>query len=264
MRVKIIKIHRLFYSKIHFLYCSIFKKWEKRRLEPMTSWSVAYALPMALQSSILHIADIYLLVYERIPELSSWISLSQSLTFIAVHNWFSMERAKLTLQVLLVSVSHRIGGNGKLLRESTNADRKRLKIPFSIANCRFRLPDCNLKRCFNAYRSALLDSRDSSRLLPIRCEYTKLGTTTLFFRQKKKTNKNKQKKTTTKKKQKQKKTQSYSTPFYLKKCCVDLVFYLHDSSWPRLQKVSCKAVCISFCSFSVCFCRIPVELQNGL
>ena len=66
---------------------------------------------------------------------------------------------------------HRIGGNLKLLRESTNADRKRLKIAFSIANCRFRLPICNLKRCFNAYRSALLDSRASSRLPPIQCEH---------------------------------------------------------------------------------------------
>ena len=65
---------------------------------------------------------------------------------------------------------HRIGGNLKLLRQSTNADRKRLKIAFSIANCRFRLPICDLKRCFNAYRSALLDSRDSSRLPPMRCE----------------------------------------------------------------------------------------------
>ena len=66
--------------------------------------------------------------------------------------------------------SHRIGGSLKLLRESTNADGKRLKIAFSIANCSFRLPICNPKRCFNAYRSALLDSRDSSQLPPIRCE----------------------------------------------------------------------------------------------
>ena len=34
---------------------------------------------------------------------------------------------------------HRTGGNLKLLRESTNADWKRLKIAFLIANCRFRL-----------------------------------------------------------------------------------------------------------------------------
>ena len=45
--------------------------------------------------------------------------------------------------------SDQIGGNLKLLRQSTNADRKRLKIAFSIANCRFRLPTS----------SALLDSR---------------------------------------------------------------------------------------------------------
>ena len=62
----------------------------------------------------------------------------------------------------VVLVPHRIGGNLKLLRESTNADRKRLKIAFLIANCRFRLPVCNPKRCCNAYRSALLDSHDSS------------------------------------------------------------------------------------------------------
>ena len=55
-----------------------------------------------------------------------------------------------------VATTHRIGGNLKLLRESTNADRKWLKIAFSIANCRFRLPICNLKRCL-MLRSALLD-----------------------------------------------------------------------------------------------------------
>ena len=71
----------------------------------------------------------------------------------------------------VVLVPHRISGNLKLLRESTNADRKRLKIAFLIANCRFRLAICNLKRCCNAYRSTLLDSHDSSRLPPIRCGY---------------------------------------------------------------------------------------------
>ena len=45
------------------------------------------------------------------------------------------------------SISHRIGGSLKLLRESTNANRKWLKIAFSTANCRFRLPICNLKHC---------------------------------------------------------------------------------------------------------------------
>ena len=65
---------------------------------------------------------------------------------------------------------HRIGGNLKWLRESTNADRKWLKMVFSIANCRFTLPVCNLKHYFNAYRSVLLDSCDTSRLLPIRCD----------------------------------------------------------------------------------------------
>ena len=45
-------------------------------------------------------------------------------------------------------ITHRIGGNLKLLRDPTNADRKRLKIAFSVENCRFRLH--NLKRCFNA------------------------------------------------------------------------------------------------------------------
>ena len=42
----------------------------------------------------------------------------------------------------------------------------------SIFDCKLssRLPICYLKRCFNAYRSALLDSRDSSRLPPIRCK----------------------------------------------------------------------------------------------
>ena len=44
------------------------------------------------------------------------------------------------------------------------------KSSVSIANCRFRLPICNLKHCFNAYWSALLDSRDSLRLPPIRCD----------------------------------------------------------------------------------------------
>ena len=66
-------------------------------------------------------------------------------------------------------ISHWRGGNLKLLRESTNADRKQLKIAFLIANCHFRLRICNLKRCFNAYPSALLDSRDSLWLPPIRC-----------------------------------------------------------------------------------------------
>ena len=57
-----------------------------------------------------------------------------------------------------------------MLRDSTTADRKRLKTAFSIANCCFRLLICNLKRCFNAYRSALLDSCDSSKLPPIPCD----------------------------------------------------------------------------------------------
>ena len=69
---------------------------------------------------------------------------------------------------VVLMYSHPIGGNLKLLRESTNADRKQLKIVFLIANCDFRLPICNLKYYFNAYRSALLDSRDSLRLPPIR------------------------------------------------------------------------------------------------
>ena len=64
---------------------------------------------------------------------------------------------------------HRIGGNLILLWESTNADQKRLNIVFSIANFRFKLPICNLKCCFNTYQSALLNSRDSSRLPPILC-----------------------------------------------------------------------------------------------
>ena len=49
-------------------------------------------------------------------------------------------------------ISNRIGDDLKLLRESTNADRSQLKIAFSSANCRFRLPVCYLERCFNAYR----------------------------------------------------------------------------------------------------------------
>ena len=61
-------------------------------------------------------------------------------------------------------------GSIKLLRESTNANRKWLKLAFSIANFRVKLPICILKRCFKAYRSAFLDSRDSSRLPPIRSE----------------------------------------------------------------------------------------------
>ena len=65
--------------------------------------------------------------------------------------------------------SHWLGGNLKLLQESTSTDRKWLEIAFSIANCHFRLPICNLKRCFNAYRSTLLDTCDSLRLPPIRC-----------------------------------------------------------------------------------------------
>ena len=44
----------------------------------------------------------------------------------------------------VVTFIHRIGGNLKLLRESTNVDRKRLKIAFPIANCRFRLPVCKM------------------------------------------------------------------------------------------------------------------------
>ena len=60
--------------------------------------------------------------------------------------------------IIAIQFTHRIDGNLKLLRESTNADRKRLKIVFSIANC------------FNAYRSALLDSRNSSQLPTIRCD----------------------------------------------------------------------------------------------
>ena len=59
----------------------------------------------------------------------------------------------------------------QLLRESTKADQKWLKIAFLIANCHFRLPICDLKHCFNTYRSVLLNSRDSSWLLPIRCDY---------------------------------------------------------------------------------------------
>ena len=72
------------------------------------------------------------------------------------------------------TITHQIGGSLKLLRESTNANQKRLKIAFLTANCRFRLSICNLKHCFNAYRSALLESRDSSRLPPIRCVPTGL------------------------------------------------------------------------------------------
>ena len=74
-----------------------------------------------------------------------------------------------------LAFAQRIAGNLKLLRKSINADRKRLKTAFSIANCRFRLSICNLKRCFNAYRSALVDSRDSSRLPPIRCDLCRHG-----------------------------------------------------------------------------------------
>ena len=72
-----------------------------------------------------------------------------------------------------ISYTHRIGGNLKLLREWTNADRKGVKIAFLIAACCFRLPICNLKCCFNAYRSALLDSCDSLWLSPIRCDTVK-------------------------------------------------------------------------------------------
>ena len=72
------------------------------------------------------------------------------------------------------SISRRIGGNLKQLQESTNTDRKWLKTAFSIANCRFRLPICNLKHCFNVYRSALLDSCDSSQLPPIRSKFAHL------------------------------------------------------------------------------------------
>ena len=68
-----------------------------------------------------------------------------------------------------IATTHRIGGSHKLLQESTNADQKQLKIVFLIANCHFRLQVYNLKPCFNAYRSTLLDSLDSSRLPPILC-----------------------------------------------------------------------------------------------
>ena len=59
--------------------------------------------------------------------------------------------------------------------ESTNADRKQFKIAFSVENYHFRLPVCQLKRCFNAYRSAILDSRDNSRLPPIRRDTKHFG-----------------------------------------------------------------------------------------
>ena len=58
-------------------------------------------------------------------------------------------------------LSHRIGGNLKLLWESTNADRKRLKIAFSIAYCHFRLPICNqYKTLFDPCYSTLTTVHD--------------------------------------------------------------------------------------------------------
>ena len=83
--------------------------------------------------------------------------------------WFCHEAA----QIFFLVWTPLINGNRKLVRELTNAERKWLEIAFSIANCRYRLPICNLignlNCCFNSYRSALLDSRDSSWLPPIRC-----------------------------------------------------------------------------------------------
>ena len=74
-----------------------------------------------------------------------------AILFYSKHSAFNNQDGVLSLQM----------SNLLLLRESTNADRKRLKIAFSIANYRFRLTICNLTR--------LLDSRDSSRLPPVRC-----------------------------------------------------------------------------------------------
>ena len=71
--------------------------------------------------------------------------------------------------------SHRLSGNLEVLRGSTSADRGRLGIAFSISNCRLGLSICNLRRCFDAYRSALRDYSDSSQLPPIRCDFVGLA-----------------------------------------------------------------------------------------
>ena len=71
-------------------------------------------------------------------------SICKRILSLFTHNMMPMDHA-LTFNSHLIEskrgITHRIGGNLKLLRQSTNADRKRLKIAFSIANGRFRLPD---------------------------------------------------------------------------------------------------------------------------
>ena len=51
----------------------------------------------------------------------------------------------------------------------------------NVFDCKllFKLPNWNLKSCFNPYQSVLLDSRDSSRLPPIRCYHVQLNSWTL-------------------------------------------------------------------------------------
>ena len=61
---------------------------------------------------------------ENTSELSSWISLSQSLPFTAVHNWFSVIRAKLKPQVRLVSVYN----NKKNKKKKKNKKNKKNRV----------------------------------------------------------------------------------------------------------------------------------------
>ena len=85
---------------------------------------------------MLYIAAIYLLVYERIPVLSSRISLSRLWTFVAVQ--FSMERATLKPQVLLVSV-HQVGNNNPDFRIFLPLST--LKSGRTILHCNFSFSD---------------------------------------------------------------------------------------------------------------------------
>ena len=54
---------------------------------------------------------------------------------IAVCGSYLFACGKTSSMQLSQNIAHRIGGNLKLSRESTNADRKWLKIVFSIAIC---------------------------------------------------------------------------------------------------------------------------------
>ena len=62
-----------------------------------------------------------------------------------------------------------IGGNRKLSRKSTSADRQALETAFQIAMGNQKRQFAILNAVSTAYRSALVNSRDSLRLPPTRC-----------------------------------------------------------------------------------------------